>query len=156
MLWTIPEEFFQKALHCKGLLFLVEKASFSKEFPRKFQCCGEGEVVSWFYIFMKTEVGNEVRPTCSNDGPLSREFDFATAWDWQVEWEHAPSQVNMVVAERIGVLWCVVEIVHCIESPPTTRASQTLHSSNSLLHCLCYYFLRPMMAHKCIALAATW
>jgi len=26
------------------LLFLVEKASFSKEFRRKFHCCGEGEL----------------------------------------------------------------------------------------------------------------
>jgi len=43
----MPEEFFQKALHSfKGLLILVEKASFSKEFLSEFH---RGRGGYWFY-----------------------------------------------------------------------------------------------------------
>jgi hypothetical protein len=40
---TMPEEFFQKALHCylKGMLVWVEKASFSKEFQLGFHSGAE-------------------------------------------------------------------------------------------------------------------
>jgi len=40
----MPEEFFQKAYILKELLFLVEKATFSKEFRYEFECGGEGQV----------------------------------------------------------------------------------------------------------------
>jgi len=68
---TMPEEFFQKALHVKGLLVLVEKASFSKEFRLEFYSGGEGETRNVLEIVIKIQ--NEILDEQKSSGLFSNE-----------------------------------------------------------------------------------